>query len=58
MDDSPAWNQRELTVGELAARSGVAVSALHFYEREGLISARRTPGTSAGTGATPCGGSR
>lgn len=44
MDDSPAWNQRELTVGELAARSGVAVSALHFYEREGLISARRTSG--------------
>jgi MerR family redox-sensitive transcriptional activator SoxR len=35
---------RELTAGELAARSGVAVSALHFYEAEGLISARRTPG--------------
>jgi MerR family redox-sensitive transcriptional activator SoxR len=34
----------ELTAGELAARSGVAVSALHFYEAEGLISARRTPG--------------
>jgi len=34
----------ELTVGELAARSGVAVSALHFYEAEGLISARRTAG--------------
>ena len=34
----------ELTVGELAARSGVAVSALHFYEAEGLIFARRTPG--------------
>ena len=26
-----------LSVGELAARSGVAVSALHFYERQGLI---------------------
>jgi MerR family redox-sensitive transcriptional activator SoxR len=25
----------DLTVGELAARSGVAVSALHFYERQG-----------------------
>ncbi|HEX3923568.1 MAG TPA: redox-sensitive transcriptional activator SoxR [Streptosporangiaceae bacterium] len=35
---------RELTVGQLAERSGVAVSALHYYEAEGLISARRTPG--------------
>jgi MerR family redox-sensitive transcriptional activator SoxR len=35
---------RELTVGQLAARSGVSVSALHFYEAEGLISARRTTG--------------
>ena len=34
----------ELTVGQLAARSGVAVSTLHFYEAEGLISARRTAG--------------
>ncbi|MEY9870981.1 MerR family redox-sensitive transcriptional activator SoxR [Streptacidiphilus sp. MAP12-33] len=34
----------ELTVGELAARSGVAVSALHFYETKGLISSRRTAG--------------
>ncbi len=34
----------ELTVGELSARSGVAVSALHFYERKGLISSRRTGG--------------
>lgn len=40
----PAWRQQELTVGELAARSGVAVSALHFYEREGLIASRRTSG--------------
>jgi MerR family transcriptional regulator, redox-sensitive transcriptional activator SoxR len=35
---------RELTVGQLAARSGVAVSALHFYEAQGLIWARRTAG--------------
>jgi MerR family transcriptional regulator, redox-sensitive transcriptional activator SoxR len=35
---------REITVGQLSARSGVAVSALHFYESQGLISARRTPG--------------
>lgn len=34
----------ELTVGEVAARSGVAVSALHFYEQHGLITSRRTPG--------------
>ena len=35
---------RELTVGQLAARAGVAVSALHFYEAKGLIRARRTSG--------------
>ena len=34
----------ELTVGEVAERSGVAVSALHFYEAQGLISSRRTSG--------------
>ncbi|MEV4090622.1 redox-sensitive transcriptional activator SoxR [Streptosporangium saharense] len=34
----------ELTVGQLASRSGVAVSALHFYESRGLISSRRTAG--------------
>ncbi|HEY6423295.1 MAG TPA: redox-sensitive transcriptional activator SoxR [Pseudonocardiaceae bacterium] len=37
-------DQAELTVGQVAARSGVAVSALHFYERQGLISSRRTSG--------------
>ncbi len=36
--------QRELTVGQLAARAGVAVSTLHFYEARGLIQARRTAG--------------
>jgi MerR family redox-sensitive transcriptional activator SoxR len=35
---------RELTIGELSTRSGVPQSALRFYEREGLISARRTDG--------------
>ncbi|POM23871.1 Redox-sensitive transcriptional activator SoxR [Actinomadura rubteroloni] len=34
----------ELTVGQLAERSGVAVSALHFYESKGLIESRRTAG--------------
>lgn len=44
MPTAPAWNQRELSVGELATRSGVNVSALHFYERQGLIFSRRTSG--------------
>ena len=34
----------ELTIGELAARSGVATSALRFYEAEGLLSSLRTSG--------------
>ncbi len=34
----------ELTVGQLSARSGVAVSALHFYEAKGLIRSRRSSG--------------
>jgi len=33
-----------LTIGELSARTGVAASALRFYEAEGLIHARRTSG--------------
>jgi MerR family transcriptional regulator, redox-sensitive transcriptional activator SoxR len=37
-------NTQELSPGELAQRAGVAVSALHFYEREGLITSRRTSG--------------
>lgn len=44
MATTPAWHQGELSVGEVAARSGASVSALHFYERSGLISARRTAG--------------
>jgi MerR family transcriptional regulator, redox-sensitive transcriptional activator SoxR len=35
---------RELTIGELSARSGVSQSALRFYERKGLISAERSHG--------------
>ncbi|MFI6576026.1 redox-sensitive transcriptional activator SoxR [Nocardiopsis sp. NPDC050513] len=35
---------KELTVGQVAERAGVAVSALHFYERQGLIHSRRTAG--------------
>lgn len=33
-----------LSVGELAARSGVAVTALHFYESRGLLQAARSAG--------------
>jgi MerR family redox-sensitive transcriptional activator SoxR len=35
---------RELTIGEVAERSGVATSALRFYESQGLIRSRRTDG--------------
>jgi MerR family transcriptional regulator, redox-sensitive transcriptional activator SoxR len=34
----------ELTVGDVAARSGVAVSTLHFYESKGLIKSWRNQG--------------
>lgn len=33
-----------LTIGELAARSGAATSALRFYEAKGLLSSTRTAG--------------
>ena len=33
-----------LSVGEVAKRSGVAVSTLHFYEAKGLIRSLRTEG--------------
>jgi MerR family redox-sensitive transcriptional activator SoxR len=40
----PPFLRKELTVGEAAARSGVAVSTLHFYETKGLIRSHRTSG--------------
>lgn len=40
----PSAMRKELTVGEAAARSGVAVSTLHFYETKGLIRSHRTSG--------------
>lgn len=40
MATQSAW----LSVGELARRSGVAVSALHFYEAQGLLSSERSAG--------------
>lgn len=36
--------EMELTVGEVAARAGVAVSTLHFYEAKGLIRSWRNAG--------------
>jgi MerR family redox-sensitive transcriptional activator SoxR len=35
---------RDLSVGEVARRSGVAVSTLHFYETKGLIRSARSDG--------------
>lgn len=37
-------NALELSVGEVAARSGVTVATLHFYESKGLIRSRRSSG--------------
>jgi MerR family transcriptional regulator, redox-sensitive transcriptional activator SoxR len=33
-----------LSIGEVAARSGVATSALRFYEAQGLLASQRTSG--------------
>ncbi|WP_028476082.1 redox-sensitive transcriptional activator SoxR [Nocardia sp. CNY236] len=38
------WSTKEISIGQFAERSGVSVSALHFYEAKGLIRSRRTPG--------------
>jgi MerR family redox-sensitive transcriptional activator SoxR len=43
-DAKPKNPNRQLTVGQLATRSGVAVTALHFYESKGLISSQRNAG--------------
>jgi MerR family redox-sensitive transcriptional activator SoxR len=40
----PTHISLELTVGEVAKRSGVAVSTLHYYESEGLIRSWRNQG--------------
>ena len=36
--------KQEMSVGGVAERSGLAVSAIHFYESKGLISSRRNNG--------------
>ncbi|MBH3412368.1 MULTISPECIES: redox-sensitive transcriptional activator SoxR [Pseudomonas] len=41
---SPTAAEKLLSVGQLAARSGVAVTALHFYETKGLIQSTRNAG--------------
>lgn len=38
------WHEAGLTVGQVAERSGVAASALRFYEQQELISSDRTSG--------------
>ncbi|MGN6526505.1 MAG: redox-sensitive transcriptional activator SoxR [Burkholderiaceae bacterium] len=40
----PSGLPAELSVGEVARRSGVAVSTIHFYEAQGLVASRRTAG--------------
>lgn len=45
MEQGPPLDiRREFSVGEVARRAGVAVSALHFYESKGLIRSHRTEG--------------
>lgn len=41
---TPDQRLADMTVGEVAERSGIAVSTLHFYEAKGLISSRRNAG--------------
>ncbi|WP_435771678.1 redox-sensitive transcriptional activator SoxR [Nocardioides sp. SYSU DS0651] len=43
-DLNRALRSHDLTPGDVARRAGVTVSALHFYEREGLITSIRTAG--------------
>jgi len=44
MTSKPKPLSVELSVGDVARRSGISVSALHFYEAEGLIRSRRSAG--------------
>lgn len=44
IENKKAESSRVLTVGEVAKRSGVSVSTLHFYEAKGLIKSIRTNG--------------
>jgi MerR family redox-sensitive transcriptional activator SoxR len=42
--ENPLSLSHQLTVGQVAQRSGVAVSTLHFYEAQGLIHSWRNRG--------------
>ncbi|CAH6660169.1 redox-sensitive transcriptional activator SoxR [Pseudocitrobacter vendiensis] len=44
MEKKPTRIKTLLTPGEVARRTGVAVSALHFYESKGLIRSQRNAG--------------
>lgn len=44
MSESELAVSREMTIGEVARRSGVSVATLHFYESRGLIKSWRTSG--------------
>lgn len=37
-------SEQTMGVGEISRRSGIAISALHFYETQGLITSTRTAG--------------
>jgi MerR family redox-sensitive transcriptional activator SoxR len=41
---APDQDKPPLSAGQVAARSGVAVSTIHFYETKGLIQGWRTSG--------------
>jgi MerR family redox-sensitive transcriptional activator SoxR len=41
---TPNQNKAPLSAGQVAARSGVAVSTIHYYETKGLIRSWRTSG--------------
>ena len=47
-----------LTIGDVAKRSGVAASALRFYEERGLIASERVGSGHRRFPAPCCGGSR
>lgn len=44
MDECWLPPSREMTIGEVARRSGVSVATLHFYESRGLIKSWRSSG--------------
>jgi MerR family redox-sensitive transcriptional activator SoxR len=44
MSAAPKVPARELSVGDVARRSGIAISTVHFYEAQGLIRSWRSAG--------------